>query len=103
MPYVLDDDDLKLYLIGQLHELLIAEHQWLPLADIDKGASLAAQVSDVVRLILEDNLRVSSTDRQLIGIAEVVLRTPAELCASQVEHLELSDLLIFQDHVVERL
>lgn len=62
MTYVLYDDDLELNLIGQLHELLVAEHQRLLLADIDKGASLAAQIPDVIRLILEYNLRVSSTD-----------------------------------------
>lgn len=103
MTYVLYDDDLELYLVGQLHELLVAEHQWFLLTDIDKGASLATQIPDVIRLILEDNLRMSSTDRQLIGIAKVILRAPAELRASQVEHLKLSDLLIFQDHVVEGL
>ena len=44
-----------------------------------------------------------AADGQLVGVAEVVLRAPAELGAGQVEHLELPDLLVLEDHVVERL
>ena len=98
-----EDDHLDLHLVGELDQLLVAQHQGLLLADVEEGASLAAQVPDEVGLIPEDYLRMLSTDRQLVRVAEVVVGRPSEFGSCQVEYLALGNLLVFRYPVVYAL
>ena len=100
---MLEDDHLDLDLVGELDDLLIAQHQRLLLADVEEGASLAAEVPDEVGLVPEDYLRMLAADRQLVGVAEVVFGGPSELGPRQVEHLALRHLLVFRYPVVYAL
>ena len=69
---MLEDDHLDLDLVGELDDLLVAQHQRLLLADVEEGPSLASEIPDEVGLVPEYYLRVLPADRQLVGVAEVV-------------------------------
>jgi hypothetical protein len=83
--------------------LFVDEDEGLLLADVEEGAGLAAQVAQVVALVLEDDLCVPAADGELVGVAEVVVGVPAELGPREVEHLELADLLVLLNQAVDRL
>ena len=55
---MLENDHIDLDLVGQLYDLLVAQHQGLLLADVEEGPGLAAQVPDEVGLVPEYYLRV---------------------------------------------
>ncbi len=101
MRYVFDDDHLDLDFVGQLDYLFVSQDQGFHRTDVQKGAGFASQVSQVVGLVLEDDLSVFAADGELVGVAEVVLRRATELGPRQVEHFAFVAVQILSHPVID--